>query len=345
MKWTKRLAVSGLMVMVLLVLMEVLLRHWGTFRTYSEINRGEFISPYQEHSARVFANEPCLRYEFGNEEYQYSASNNEFGIRDRERDVLRNKDCRIVFLGDSFVEGAGAPSDSTWPHLLEARLQTVSGDSMEIISGGVGGSDPVFYHHLYDQWLEVFDPDVVLAAVNQSDFEDYLIRGGTERFTGHGLEYRNPPVPLFLYQNSFLYRAYVHLVEKRDGYLITPGNRRELLRECLDEYESLFTEWHGEMLHDGISLVVVIYPVPGDFLYEERFGRTLYVAEMDSLYRRLLEAGIPCMNLTDCMYGSVQEYGGKDGLYWPMDMHYNSTGYNLLADCSAEALLAFFEFP
>lgn len=345
MKWVNRIALSGLTFLVMLAAMEVLLRHWGTFLTYSEINRGEFISPYQEHSTDVFTNSPCSQYAYSNKEYNYSVVNNKFGIRDTAHQVLRNEKCRILFMGDSFVEGAGAPADSTWPYLLEGVLDARAGDSLEVISGGVGGSDPVFYRHLYDLWLKAYKPDLVLAAVNQSDFEDYLIRGGTERFTGDGLEYRDPPISLAAYDHSHLYRAYAHLVEKRDGYLIAPGERRELLRDCLNDYESLFTEWHDELQEEGIPLVVVIYPVPGDFLYEERFGRTLYVAEMDSLYRRLLEAGIPCMNLTDCMYGSVQEYGGKDGLYWPMDMHYNSTGYNLLADCSAEALLASFEFP
>lgn len=72
---------------------------------------------------------------------------------------------RIVFLGDSFVEGFGAGEDETLPRDFE-RL---AGDGVEVLNLGIGGADLASAAHLARDAIPLLKPDVVILVVAWND--------------------------------------------------------------------------------------------------------------------------------------------------------------------------------
>jgi lysophospholipase L1-like esterase len=72
---------------------------------------------------------------------------------------------RIVFLGDSFVEGFGAGEDETLPRVFE-RL---AGEDVEVLNLGIGGADLASTARLARSAIPLLEPDVVIMVVAWND--------------------------------------------------------------------------------------------------------------------------------------------------------------------------------
>ena len=76
----------------------------------------------------------------------------------------------FVALGDSFTEGDGTPADSTWPKLLEKRLNAAHPSAnITTLTGGIGGADPPFEYILLKEKLLTYQPDLVVVAPATAD--------------------------------------------------------------------------------------------------------------------------------------------------------------------------------
>jgi lysophospholipase L1-like esterase len=72
---------------------------------------------------------------------------------------------RVIFLGDSFVEGFGAGEDETLPRDF-ARL---AGDGVEVLNLGIGGADLGSYVRLARTAIPLLQPDVVILVLAWND--------------------------------------------------------------------------------------------------------------------------------------------------------------------------------
>src|SRR5882762_9130657 len=80
---------------------------------------------------------------------------NNLGFHDRERQAT-NDNYRILFLGDSFVEGRQVETDTLFTSRLEKKL-AVDGRKIEVINGGVPGTGTPYQYVL---WKEFFEPNL-----------------------------------------------------------------------------------------------------------------------------------------------------------------------------------------
>jgi len=80
---------------------------------------------------------------------------NNLGFHDRERQVA-NDNYRILFIGDSFVEGRQVDMPSLFTMRLEKRFSD-DGQKIEAINGGVPGTGTAYQYSL---WKEFFEPGV-----------------------------------------------------------------------------------------------------------------------------------------------------------------------------------------
>jgi hypothetical protein len=111
-------------------------------------------------------------------EYNYLWTNNSFGMRDRERSLTKDSNTfRILFLGDSMVQGQGVPAEQT----LTARLETTlnrppRSKRLEVWNAGVFGYSPMLEDLYLHQMMGSTSPDMVLEAVTlENDVgEDYF---------------------------------------------------------------------------------------------------------------------------------------------------------------------------
>ncbi|MDF1838554.1 MAG: GDSL-type esterase/lipase family protein, partial [Planctomycetota bacterium] len=72
---------------------------------------------------------------------------------------------RVVCLGDSHTWGDGVSEREAWP----AQLQNLAGDRVQVMNCGVSGYDTLQEALWYEEYVERFDPDVVLLGYFAND--------------------------------------------------------------------------------------------------------------------------------------------------------------------------------
>jgi lysophospholipase L1-like esterase len=100
-------------------------------------------------------------------EFNYLWENNSLGMRDPERKLEKDAETfRVLFLGDSFVQGYGVPREQSMVALLEQNLnQPPRSKTIEVLNGGVFGYSP-FLEYLYlRELMPKLKPDLVLLAL------------------------------------------------------------------------------------------------------------------------------------------------------------------------------------
>lgn len=81
---------------------------------------------------------------------------NEWGMKSNEIDTTKFK---IALIGDSYIEGYGEANNSTMPFFLDS----LAGPDIEVMNFGTsGGFGTVHQHAIYENFVQYFDPDVVL---------------------------------------------------------------------------------------------------------------------------------------------------------------------------------------
>jgi lysophospholipase L1-like esterase len=320
---------------------EVILKYVVKYNlTYTERN-GDFFysSPYkqkelemlirkyvfQQQDLQVSVHQPNTTGVDRKPEFTYKHHFNKLGLRDKEP-VKDSAAFTIVGLGDSFTEGVGAPADSTWLKSLEGYLDASNpGKHVQTINGGMNGSDPFAERMILEKRLLAYKPDVVIVAINKSDIDDVIIRGGNERFAGGSVQYRKGPWWEFIYQFSYIFRAFVHGVFHVNGMLLTNEQYKaetaialQRIQACIQQdYERLAAQY-------GFRLMVVLHP-----LQRELETRQFPLAP---LYEQIsADSSLVAINLYDVFIQQIDELKFKD-LYWQTDLHHNSEGYRLWAE-------------
>lgn len=100
---------------------------------------------------------------------------NGYGFRDQEWDISKAEgQTRILFVGDSFVEGAMAEQDSSIPAVFKSNLED---DQYDVLNSGMIGIGFKEYLNLLNSVVPVFKPDVVLMVLyaNDAPTQDYQL--------------------------------------------------------------------------------------------------------------------------------------------------------------------------
>ena len=98
---------------------------------------------------------------------------NSLGFRDDE--ISREKPegvFRILLIGDSFVEGEGVESEQIGANVLERQLSKKFEKSVEVVNMGVMSYSPIIYQRVIEDKGLPLDPDLVIVAVDMSDFQN-----------------------------------------------------------------------------------------------------------------------------------------------------------------------------
>ncbi|MFO7789644.1 MAG: hypothetical protein R6V32_03660, partial [Bacteroidales bacterium] len=129
-------------VFLTILLIEILLRLSGWKATYTEKRYGFYKVPFVHQNNEYWINPGNRQNKLEAGEFSYARNENSLGYRDKEWRWEEMKDkTRILALGDSFTEGDGTHTDSTWLNFFERKLNDTS---YYFMNGGICGSDPVF---------------------------------------------------------------------------------------------------------------------------------------------------------------------------------------------------------
>lgn len=119
----------------------------------------------------VIRYKPHLRF-LNRKENSNWVETNAFGFHDYERDKARGK-YRILFIGDSFVEGQQVSTDKLFTSVLETRFLQAAGQA-ECINAGVSGTGTAFQYTLWKDFFEGKVPinHLVLVFYMGNDIEN-----------------------------------------------------------------------------------------------------------------------------------------------------------------------------
>jgi len=306
---------------------ETILRIIGLNQNYNEKNDLYFISGYNINTSYidpqnpwVYAHHPYASYTDKRKEFFYKIAANNEGLRDTDRPTAKPlSEYRIICLGNSFTEGIGAPQDSTWPALLEDKLKRVSSKNISAFNAGISSSDPFFEYYLLEKKLLKYAPDLVLLALNTTDFEFYNFRGGFERFTANGIKFRNAPCWEKLYATSYIFRFYINNLLKYQNLISPKENEANYANAQYDIYNCILKFYNLSLKNKFQLVIVLVDDTKNDYFpIIEKLKQLKTIPVID-----LFEYN---KNIADVTINNRNKY------YWEVDGHCNSNGYNLFAE-------------
>ncbi len=329
-------------VLILTVGVELFLRFGlNKYSTYLERNgRRNYFSLYQYNNPTWFhlrgANQDLVEEK---PEFTHLRRTNSLGLAEEEIAAGKSEDeYRIIALGDSYTEGVGTSYDSTWIKVVEKSLtESISGKKITTINAGISGSDPYFQYILLRESLLQFKPDLVIVAINNSDVNDVLIRGGMERFQPDGSTVfsRKPPGWEWVYAISYIYRHIVHDVLQYNLYLIKGDKVDSEELEAVEKIKESIEEFKRLSKEHNFDLLVAVHPQEWEMIIER------YVSNLDSLLADL--KGDQEINLIDLLEqyltnGIITKENASD-FYWRLDSHHNTKGYEVMGLSIADKII------
>lgn len=302
---------------------EVLLRLSGKLRTYSELNFGEYQSPYDSNDVRtLFTWSPNDSIYIEQTEFTYSYLTNSYGFIDSKVLDELPRDSTAIYLGDSFVFGVGVDSKNNIASLLESQLAS------PFYNAGIPGSDPFFQIAIVDSIFAPLGFENYIFMLNFSDIYDYIFRGDENRFTKNGkIEYQKAPWYEKYYGKSYIVRLILHGLWGMD-YSLLPKNRlTEKKKEAVEAYIDLLSKAAQEY-----NVLVLIQPYARQYANNNQtLTEVLNYKYLEDIHQGLLKKNIKSVDLNTSLSTSINNENYLE-YSWELDGHYNAKGYNLLSN-------------
>ena len=268
---------------------------------------------------------------------------NNLGFHDHDRDATSDN-YRILFLGDSFLEGRQVPTESLFTVRLEKKFSQ-DGKKIETINGGVPGTGTP---HQYVLWKEFFTPNikfdhVVLCFNIGNDLRDNSLDLATSDSLfyvdsqGNILETGNKPGLLkqtvnhvrdhsvlinTLYEGA--YRVKQSLQAEAEADIATEQTQVGIAQPWQDSEQgtiALIRKWKSELAGKNIPFDIVVIDRPGAIY--NRFESDF----MSKLDATCAQDRIDCLRLK--LSSDPFESYSFDGIGLG---HFNDRGHELVAN-------------
>jgi lysophospholipase L1-like esterase len=319
---------------IVLLALEILLRIFGINETYSESIGQSYQSYFNIVSKNYYqtwrSNDTFV---LDHKDFKYNYITNEIGLREISIDSFKKKSSdtfRILTLGDSFTEGVGAPYDSTFPYLLEKKLQ-LKNLNCKVYNAGASGSDPFFNYVFYKDKLKNLNPHLIIIAINSSDINDYFFRGGMERFQNNfTVKTKKGPRYETLYKHSYIFRLLiVNILRKKKQMFISDAEYKTIIKDFSQDFLKLMSDFEKKM-GDYTCLLIVAFPAPSEsknsyirknIIIKKTFEQLLSESQSNNIYVKSL---FPEFNAL------INKHNFYDFTF-KNDGHFNSNGYEHFA--------------
>jgi lysophospholipase L1-like esterase len=279
---------------------------------------------------------------------------NSLAFRDRSvREVpLRSGRPRIVFIGDSFTEGAGVAYEASFVGRVDAALAP---RGVEVLNAGVISYCPILYYRKVQHLLEDVGLrfDALVVYIDIGDIQDEVtykldaegnVRSrpvrrvqelaADQQHGGRGF-YRFPRLKKFLDRNSLLWsHAYVAL----ERLFPMEGNRAGLWTVHDEEFEAYGREGlelareNMDRLADllrrnGIALTVAVYPWPDQIRHRDLQSKQVtFWSEWAAAH------GAGFIDHFPQFIDGLPAADVLDRYFIPGDVHWNEDGHRLIAE-------------
>jgi lysophospholipase L1-like esterase len=260
-------------------------------------------------------------------EFNNSFITNNLGLRGKLPPIKKDtNEYRIVVLGDSFIEGQGAPNDSTFPVLLEKNLQNIN-KKITVINAGICGSNPIYEKELYKNKLKQYQPNLVILETNLTDLQDIE----------YALHQNIMPLIEYFYAISHIYRLVLYF-----GFLNNNFNFENASKNTLKKRKIIInillenTNHFNQKLKTENKILLLLYlPLTNELGYN-----AIEKKPCIEWKQRILSSKIPMFDLQN-EYKKIN-FTNKDTMnayYWLQDHHFTPKGYSFMANKVAQELI------
>jgi lysophospholipase L1-like esterase len=337
-----KIRLSLLTTLLMILAGELFLRYgFGKYSNYFEQNGGrDYRSIYAEHHKTWFhIYDANVDVRVLKKEFTHFRRTNSLGLAERE--INRDKspgEVRIIALGDSFTEGMGVPYDESWVRVVENNLAAkLPNRKITTINAGVSGSDVYFEYVLLRDKLLSLSPDLVIVAVNHSDVDDIILRGGMDRFQPDGTvrNRRKGPTWEWVYGISYIFRHVIHDGFKYNWMLLS---REEVMNEEQSAIEKigLSIRQFSDLARDHHFYVLFVFHPHEMEIKQGRYEPPTF----DDLVQQLKESrAVDMIDLLECyLGGEVITRENSSEFFWKTDLHHNRKGYAVMGGAIAEMI-------
>jgi len=124
--------------------------------------------PILDHS--LVPNSTCR---FKTREWDITYKINSIGLRAGEVSAKNDDEIRILFLGDSFVEGFGVNVENRFTELIEDELRNKL-KNINVINAGISSYSPILELEFLKWNFDSIQPDIVVVGLDMTDFKDEI---------------------------------------------------------------------------------------------------------------------------------------------------------------------------
>lgn len=325
-KYIKLFFTNLLILCLLLLLLEIVLRAKGDNYTWAEKGQSVYNDPWAvKYQGKLQVRQPG-EHEEVYPEFVYTVAANKDGVRDYEHDVAKADTVkRILGLGDSFMEGMGTVFDST---ILSQMSNIINREHIsskfEMLSGGVSGSDLFRSYNLLNERLIKYRPDYLIILFNNTDFNDWIIKGD-EKGARPNINKPSRLKRLF-FRYSHLYRSISINIFKNSWLQQSPSEQKKSWHYFKKDFEEVLIKY-TQLIGGADKILFVFHPLINEYEHQS------YYYPFDELMAIVNKHTIRVADVMECL---KQSNAKATEIYWKMDMHFNSKGYGLVADCIAE---------
>lgn len=343
-KWYELVRKNVVVLLVLFLILEFALTFIPplTFlNNYMEHDKGVYFSDYMRKKQCHFFQKlgfERVRFTFeegdlpntirtvSNNEFTYKHLSNELGLRGELPEIEKDSvEFRIILLGDSFIEGDGAPDDSTLSVLLQKNLnEKLSDKKFTVISGGISGSNPLYNQIFYDKYLKSYNADMVLQAVFVNDLWDlYIMKKQGKMFLNE-----------YFFAISHIYRIITFGILKQNdfSYINPPAKTAKMKLKLIEMLDSELKKFELSLLEAHVSFKTFYIPSKEDLRKKEMVLNTpnhiaVHLKYDINLLERFPDEKNPDIN------NFINTY------YWNDDAHFKPKGYELVAEIIANNVI------
>lgn len=326
-------------VLFFLILLEIGLRLSGVFLVYSEKVGGHYRSYWGfEHEGYYKLHPQNEQLTIEQKEFKVTYYTNSYGFRNPEITPLpKDSIIRILCLGDSFTEGAGATHGNSFPRHLERYLnEGLEERRFEVVNIGNSGSDIIYCEKLFMDLAYRLKPQIVLFVTSDSDVQDIIQRGGNERFQENfTTKYKNAPWFEKYYARSHIVRLIAHKIFNVRPILLTDAvysREVEKANFIIDASMKRVKEFSDSL---KIQVRFIIHPFPSVGYFEEPFEPIDFSLEKDDLTQMKeiedKEKQKYIYYLNQSLIDTLRTLP-FDSIAWRIDGHFNDKGYKIMAE-------------
>lgn len=311
---------------------ELTLRAMGKNKTYLEGNQHVISRMVKPLYNSIYCGEPLWGpHEISSDEkveFTFKRETNSEGFFDKEWLLVSPRKRRIACLGDSFTQGMGASPDSSYPAVLESLL----GDTVEVMNCGIAGSDPFYERNRLKRDLLKFKPDIVLFAINSSDVFDVVMRLGEQRFSkNYDQTKRKEPWWLPIYAQSYVFRLIIHQGLGYDWAFMTEQDRVKEEAGAIIELKHNLDRCVELCKANNIQCVFLFTPMRGELTIP---------MQTEPVEQYAAKQGYSFINARDFFIKAGLNDNNSDKYFWPIDGHNKPAGYALIAKAIRNKIVA-----